>query len=381
MRRADIILAMLKIGLKEISEKDSPCLVVNGCTDKNSFVFKSAKSLLHAHVRNQKVAKTLVAGRVQDLEQYFASLTVPYEVEWNTYFHEVEIQLFCYYGSKYGKKERRIRFQLQPDWEQWARPYSIAEYAEALEHVVKCLAVLSVRYYEADELISNGFGIRCKMGDGNPIVIDEINRCAEVLKHVCEETEKLLAATARKNSVATFFAFPPTVKTACEQYLLYFVQFLEDLGIKADVELKEGARRVLFSVTPADGARALAQVRQALEIYLQLPGMPDFGAAASQYPNLAVQQLQGNILHLQSQLMLAKASLQAQEMTIEALQFSNFQYRQLLSSEERPKEQSEPLIGDTVHVTKVEGKGVKIDLPLILRRLKRVFGVGGKKVE
>lgn len=368
---------MLKIGLKEVSDKDFPCLIVNGRTDKSSYVFKSAKDLLHAHVHDQKVAKILTGRNVRELEKYFASLTVPYEVEWNAYFYEVEV---CF-SSYHGKKERRIQFELQPNWEQWARPYSIAEYAEALDQAVKDFADKSVRYYEADELISNGFGIRCKMRKGDPKVVEEVNRCAELLKSICEEAEKLLASTARKNSVTTFFAFPPAVKTACEQYLLYFVQFLEDLGIKADAELKEGARRVLFSVTPADGASALVQVRQALEIYLQLPGMPDFAAAVSQYPNLAVQQLQGNILHLQSQLMLAKASLQAQEATIEVLQFSNFQYRQLLSSQEKPKEQSEPLIGDTVHVTKVEGKGVKIDLPLILRRLKRVFGVGGKKIE
>jgi len=110
--------------------------------------------------------------------------------------------------------------------------------------------------------------------------------------------------------------FPPAVRTACEQYLLYFVQFLEDLGIKASAELKEDAQRVLFSVTPANGASALEQIRQALEIYLGLPAMPDFSSAEGQYQNLAVQQLHANILHLQSQLTLARATLQAKDATI-----------------------------------------------------------------
>jgi hypothetical protein len=149
------------------------------------------------------------------------------------------------------------------------------------------------------------------------------------------------------------------------------VQFLEDLGVKADAEIKEDAQKVLFSVTPKDGVTALEKIRQALAIYIKLPGMPDFGASASQHPDLAVQQLHANILHLQSQLTLAKASLQAQNATIEALQLSNYQYRQLLSSEEKPKQKTEPLIGDTVHVT-------EIDLPLILNRLKRVFGIRKK---
>jgi hypothetical protein len=147
--------------------------------------------------------------------------------------------------------------------------------------------------------------------------------------------------------------------------------------------LECGSPLPLFSGNNAPGSTRPAMRDQIKRARCRLPGMPDFGATASQYPNLAVQQLQGNILHLQSQLTLAKAFLQVQEATIEALQLSNYQYRQLLSSGEKPKEKSadEPLIGDTLHVTKIEAKGVKVDLPLILRRLKRVFGVETKKIE
>jgi|ERR1039458_1108574 hypothetical protein len=381
---------MLKIDLKENPKDGVPHLVVNGMIDKDSYFLKESDGLHIAQVCNQKVADQLTASRIRELERHFKSFTIPFEVEWNTDIDEVEVSFFDYYlnqGLKV-KKSRKIKFTLKPDWEQWAKSYSIAEYVEAFERAVKNLPKSGVRYCEDDKHISNdgrsnGFGIQCRMISGNPVIRDEINRCAEVFKTVCSEAEKLLVATARKNSVTTFFSFPPAVRTACEQYLLYFVQFLEDLGIKADAEIKEDARRVLFSVTPTDEKVALEQVRQALETYLKLPDMPDFGATASQYPNLAVQQLQGNILHLQSQLTLARASLQVQEATIEALQLSNYQYRQLLSSAEKPKEKSadEPLIGDTVHVTKIEGKGVKVDLPLILKRLKRVLGIGAKRIE
>jgi hypothetical protein len=376
---------VLKIGLKKYPKKDYPCLVVNGSTDSESFVFPGENGFHYAHIHDQKIADQLTAMRVRELEPHFRSFTIPYETDWNSFLDDVEVYFFDWHGKKDRKlqKDRKIKFELQPYGEEWAKPYSIAEYAEALEQTVRKLELPSVSYYEADELILNGFGIRCRMSSGNPVVKSEIDRCAEILKGVCREAEKLLAVTARKNSVTTFFSFPPAVKTACEQYLLYFVQFLEDLGIKANAEIKEDARRVLFSVTPADEKVALEQVRQALEIYLKLPGMPDFAAPAGQYRDLAVQQLQGNILHLQSQLTLARASMQVHEATIETLQLSNYQYRQLLSSGQKPKDKSneEPLIGDTVHVTKFEGKGVKIDLPLILKRLKRVFGVGTKRIE
>src|SRR5688572_27860054 len=204
--------AMLKIGLKKKPKSDSNSLVVNGSIDKDSFVFKSAKGLLFAHLYNHKTAGILTSMCIRDLQQHFAGLTVPYEVEWNTHFYEAKVDLFSYHG----KKEHRIRLELHPDFEQWAKPYSIAEYAEAIEQAAKSLAIPQVRYYEADELISNGFGIRCRISAGNPVLDDEIKRCAEALKRVCEAAEKLLAATARKNSVTTFFIFPPGVRTACE---------------------------------------------------------------------------------------------------------------------------------------------------------------------
>jgi len=39
--------------------------------------------------------------------------------------------------------------------------------------------------------------------------------------------------------------------------LIYFAQFLADLGIDATTELKETAADVLFTVTPKDGSEAL----------------------------------------------------------------------------------------------------------------------------
>src|SRR5439155_25128131 len=180
--------------------------------------------------------------------------------------------------------------------------------------------------------------------------------------------------TARQNSITTFFSFPPEVRTACEQYLLYFSQFLEDLGIRAAAEIKEDAQRVLFSVTPMDGPSALKQVREALDVYLQLPTMNEL-IGELQSTEMAVQQLQANVLHLRSQLILANAALVAKHAAIEALQVSNFQYRQLLSSEKPANREQEKLIGDIVYVTPIETKGVKVDLPSLLRRLKRRFGL------
>jgi CRISPR-associated protein (TIGR02584 family) len=70
------------------------------------------------------------------------------------------------------------------------------------------------------------------------------------------------------------FSFPNEIKFPCEQYLLYFAQFLQDLGINATSNLKEEAGKVLFSVTPTDDIEALDKIREALAVYLNLPSSP-----------------------------------------------------------------------------------------------------------
>lgn len=85
--------------------------------------------------------------------------------------------------------------------------------------------------------------------------------------------EAINRLTKAKTFLATF-DFPNEIKINCEQYLLYFAQFLQDLGINADSNLKEEAGKVLFSVTPTDGAEALSKIREALALYLHLPNSP-----------------------------------------------------------------------------------------------------------
>jgi DNA-binding transcriptional regulator LsrR (DeoR family) len=75
-------------------------------------------------------------------------------------------------------------------------------------------------------------------------------------------------------SVQLSFDFPKEVRIACEQYLLYFGQFLSDLGVSADTAITHEAGKVLFTVTPTDRDTALEKIREALDTYLQLPSQP-----------------------------------------------------------------------------------------------------------
>jgi hypothetical protein len=189
-------------------------------------------------------------------------------------------------------------------------------------------------------------------------------------------------AEMKRDSLVTFFEFPQTVRTACQQYLLYFVQFLSDLGIDADAELKEDAQRILFSVTPRDDSEGLERIQEALQAFLSIPISSEFNDYAAITLDIAGQQLSANVMHLKSQLALARAIDQAKNATIETLELSNFQYRQMMlvqTPEALPSKsgsisgtsEKEDLIKGLITVTPLKGKGFEIDLPNLLRSLKR----------
>jgi len=164
----------------------------------------------------------------------------------------------------------------------------------------------------------------------------------------------------------TTFKFPPEVRAPCEQYLMYFGQFLRDLGMSAETHLREEAGSVLFSVTPTEGSEALARIQQALGVYLELPTQVE-GLAGGGGAELAVQRLEANILHLRAQLLLSQATVQAHQATIQLLQAAGA-VRQALPGTS--------FLGGAVSLVPIEGHGVRVDLPDLFRRLREYFGGG-----
>ncbi len=191
----------------------------------------------------------------------------------------------------------------------------------------------------------------------------------------------LLKAEVEDDVLTTFFQFPPALKTAMKQYLVYFAQFLLDLGIEVDTEIREELHETLFKVIPKDKDTSLAQIQEALALYLNLPAMPNAEAELAQSGDLAAVQLQYNINSLQNQMMLIKATvqtqaktIQAQEVTIATLQLSQYQQHEKREAE---KKTAEDVIPGVVAVEKFKWMGFVLDSPSIVRwvrkHLKRKF--------
>ena len=285
----------------------------------------------------------------------------------------------------------KLIFSVSVDMEHWAKPFSIVQFFDAIEQVVSKHPTYRLKFnQQEDYLLSDFFGIYIDIKELQASINDLVEAYRLSLRDIILQTYAMLAAAVRRDSLVSFFEFPPAFKTACQQYLVYFIQFLSDMGIEADAELKEESHRVLFAVTPRTGQEGLERIRDALDAYLRFPGAPDMAGLVARYPDTAVAQLYANVLHLQSQVVLAKSALQMKDATvqmkdaaIESLQLSIFQYRQLLLTRDKAtgehpsiKESSadqESVLGGFISVKRYEGKGFVLDLPRLLRSLKRRF--------
>jgi hypothetical protein len=290
-------------------------------------------------------------------------------------------------------------FNLENDWwvEKWSTSYHLTEFKKQVDKRFNGLVFWEDYPANEDDVFSSD---RSKLWpylffrhDVNELKLKDV--MSSDLK-LMQEVHSLLKKKLRllfvdeNKSVIEFFEFPASVSFACKQYLIYFGQFLRDLGINASTSIQDGnSGKVLFSVTPDDQKQALSQIRDALEIYLNLPRNTSITPFDVQ-PDISVQQLVSNIYHLKSQLALAAATIQQKELLIGQQQsmISN----QLLSGEilvksmaqlvvasQNNDDEKENVIGDIVAVRKADWGFVQVDLPTLMRRLKQVFGKGKDK--
>ena len=263
----------------------------------------------------------------------------------------------------------------------WRRQYSFRDYFLELRKLYMASGEqgisLDAAEDENDYLPIDGFMITLSPFSTKQPISDEINHHLNTLRKFHDEVEYTLTSHSKDNSVTVTFDFPAEIKIPCEQYLLYFAQFLKDLGVEADTALTHDAGQVLFTVTPDDKQQALDKIRAALEVYLHLPSSP---VSDTQQSEIAVLRLNAELQNFQSKLSLARAEIQMKEAAIQLQQVTIAQLTgevvidSLKDVTPKAKDKDkEELLGDIVSLVPLKGKGVEINLPELLRKLKQMF--------
>ncbi|MDR6563753.1 MULTISPECIES: hypothetical protein [unclassified Arcicella] len=362
---------MLKIEIRHKNENsNNKYVVVNDVEDIDSYY--SDRYYPSVYIYNEDVENILTSHSFNEVGKFFSQMKFSYVFNWWESTIRFDVITNDYFENKYPA----IRIDLHiEELEHWAKPWSIESVAKQFETNVVKLNNKTLKYWQDEEGILNGFGVEYFPENDLTIIDDELETVLTLLENLAVETNRDLLASIDNNSVVTFFQFPNESKTACKQYLLYFAQFLADIGVDADTEIKEELQQTLFKVIPTDKNQSLEQIRQALSVYLQAPSDNTLSTQFANNSDIAIRQWEANIFHLKSQLALVTSIIQAKETTIEMLQLSNYQYKQLLESHSDSKDKNkEDIIKGIVTVDKFETKGLTINIAEIIRRLKRTIG-------
>ena len=256
---------------------------------------------VHIHTRDEETARLISRNRFADLPARL-DLSLPYTAR------DGEVITLVLISTERHKSEGKERgycfdFEAAPELARWSRPYSFEQYCDAFSNSVASLKSWQLTFETGSDDVNDVsfFRIRFPITAQVGSVAVEIARRSEVLLRLHKQVEAALVSAQTGNSLSVGFDFPEHVRVPCEQYLLYFVEFLRDLGVEATSDLTHDVGRVLFTVTPANTHQALDKIRAALEVYLRLPSSPVSESHESRN-EISVQKLTANLHHLRGQL-------------------------------------------------------------------------------
>ncbi|WP_192021646.1 hypothetical protein [Shewanella sp. WPAGA9] len=261
-------------------------------------------------------------------------------------------------------------YEINLEFEEWDESFSILSFGNELSELPELQSHENIEYYRSDEdFVSNGFGFRFKNLNPSTSISMFLNETSELVTSLISTAKKNLKN--KGNKVLIELKLEPEVRSPCEQYLMYFSQFLEDLGIQAKSEITHHNELTFFSVIPDNKEHALSVIADCLASYLSLPTELEVHKNIVVPQDVALMQLEANIMHLRSQLMLANSIIEAKDTSIHNLKLTNEQYKMSIPVNNCPKQES--LVGDLVKVKEYQGKLISIDTPQILRNLKRIL--------
>jgi hypothetical protein len=216
----------------------------------------------------------------------------------------------------------QITFRINPFLAFWKKNYSFVEFQDTFFDYLnkkyrKELHNLEIHHgnIRTNDSSEINYYINHKFSRLN--IAQELEPYFNAIKDSHKESLEFLDAQVSNIGIQNSFYFPENLKIPCEQYLLYFAQFLQDLGINATSKLTEEAGKVLFSVTPTDDQEALGKIREALAVYLSLSSNPIPNSTGDIKVDMVLSGARANAKHLESQLELAVAKLQFKEATLE----------------------------------------------------------------
>jgi len=327
-----------------------------------------SRTSVEVEVNEPSLGKRISTHTFTEIPSKMKSLSF---MEFDVGFKSTFVRAFEYIVIQQKPKQSfRLQFflspKLSPDWNESFSPIEVMVelYRRVRRHY-------DVKFYEVEPTLE----ITWQPKNLDSPIDSELRVHRDIIQRIHDQTITFIRDSARKEYVSMYFDFPTGVGVACEQYLLYFAQFLKDLGVNAETALTHEAGQVLFTVTPVDQTEALDNIKTALNLFLGLPSSP---IQDSMGESIEVQRLESSVLRLRSDLKLAAAELQAKDATIKAQHLiiavlnGEVMVKSLTDITPDP-EKKEDVVPGILSLATYKEKGVEVNLGEVFRRVKRLF--------
>lgn len=217
----------------------------------------------------------------------------------------------------FGERPLVVEFFYRTYPEHWKSPWSIAEFADMAKGLAAGPPFDRLRWMEDAEsgdvpILLNAVTPPI---EASVKLQDALDQWTPLVRRLKEQTLDRLASQQQDYAVTAHFDFPDEYRVACGQYLLYFAEFLNDLGVAARANLSYRGAEVILTVIPDSPDQALESIRDALAVYLRLPEHPGLSSVAVVAGNPSIQGLAAAVHHLRSQVELANAKIQLKDAT------------------------------------------------------------------
>jgi hypothetical protein len=258
-----------------------------------------------------------------------------------------------------------ISFQFENDVDEWRYPFTVKEFNDAV------CARLKSMYVEIDDEEYFRINIKLKVSneDANSNLAQLIDRHSSKIKKIVEEEKIKLT---NKNIEAVFvkvFNFPSEYKNICSQYLMWFGEFLRNLGIKANVSTQQNIKQTVLIVSPERNGELLTQVEQLFYQYIQLPYMETLSPQQALSPQElhAYQSAVMQVQHLQTQVQMKDAVIASYKATnIELMKQAESHHSQKILLDSLEEDKKYEFFGGAlkIPIKQTIGKNGKVEIDL-----------------
>ncbi|WP_064435426.1 hypothetical protein [Pseudoalteromonas neustonica] len=199
--------------------------------------------------------------------------------------------------------EYHLGFRVKHELQNWANYYSFKQFNLVFEKLL-LEGPFKVTTYDYSEVDLDIEVDRLKYQ--NRIMLLDVTKALNHIENCSLEAHKILIEQSKDDVFIKIFEFPAEYKNICSQYLIWFGEFLQNLGIDANVSTNQRKNQTQLIVSPNECPELLTEIEKLFYQYLSLP----YAELLPPESNLTPQELHAyqavkmQVQHLQTQVQL-----------------------------------------------------------------------------